>query len=78
MSMHSISGSPVEAKYLGKTLSGGLRTGFNPIGANLVAVSLLLTALSVWQITGDGEAMAFEGWALVAIYVILAVFTLYE
>jgi Ca2+:H+ antiporter len=40
--------------------------------------ALLLTALSVWQITGDGEAVAFAGWALVAIYVILAVFTLYE
>jgi hypothetical protein len=32
----------------------------------------------MWQITGDGEAVEFEGWALVAIYVILAVFTLYE
>ena len=40
--------------------------------------ALLLTALSMWQITGDGEAVAFEGWALVAIYLILAVFTLYE
>ena len=40
--------------------------------------ALLLTALSVWQITGDGEAVAFEGWALVALYVILAAFTLYE
>jgi Ca2+:H+ antiporter len=40
--------------------------------------ALLLTALAVWQITGDGEAVAFEGWALVAIYVILAVFTLYD
>jgi Ca2+:H+ antiporter len=40
--------------------------------------ALLLTSLSVWQITGDGEAVAFEGWALVAIYVILAAFTLYE
>jgi Ca2+:H+ antiporter len=40
--------------------------------------ALLLTALAMWQITGDGEAVAFEGWALVAIYVILAVFTLYE
>ena len=28
--------------------------------------------------TGDGEAAAFEGWALVALYVILATFTLYE
>jgi len=40
--------------------------------------ALLVTALAVWQITGDGEAVAFEGWALVAIYVILAVFTLYD
>jgi len=40
--------------------------------------ALLLTALAMWQITGDGEAMAFEGWALVAIYVILATLTLYE
>ena len=46
--------------------------------APVLIAALLLTALSVWQITGDGEAMAFEGWALVAIYVILAVFTLYE
>ena len=27
---------------------------------------------------GDGEAAAFEGWALVALYVILATLTLYE
>ena len=27
---------------------------------------------------GDGEAVAFEGWALVPIYVILATLTLYE
>jgi Ca2+:H+ antiporter len=40
--------------------------------------ALLLTALAVWQITGDGEAVAFEGWALVALYLILAVFTLYD
>jgi Ca2+:H+ antiporter len=44
----------------------------------VLIAALLLTALSMWQITGDGEAVAFEGWALVAIYVILAVFTLYE
>ena len=35
-------------------------------------------ALAVWQVTGDGEAAAFEGWALVAIYVILAVLTFFE
>ncbi len=40
--------------------------------------ALALTALSVWQVTGDGEAAEFEGWALVALYVILAAFTLYE
>jgi Ca2+:H+ antiporter len=40
--------------------------------------ALLLTALAVWQITGDGEAVAFEGWALVAIYVILGALTLFE
>jgi Ca2+:H+ antiporter len=40
--------------------------------------ALALTALAVWQVTGDGEAAAFEGWALVALYVILAALTLYE
>ncbi|MGH2832446.1 MAG: sodium:proton exchanger [Solirubrobacteraceae bacterium] len=40
--------------------------------------ALALTALAVWQVTGDGEAAAFEGWALVALYVILATVTLYE
>jgi Ca2+:H+ antiporter len=40
--------------------------------------ALLIMALAVWQVTGDGEAAAFEGWALVAIYIILAVLTFYE
>jgi Ca2+:H+ antiporter len=40
--------------------------------------ALALTALALWQVTGDGEAAEFEGWALVALYVILAAFTLYE
>jgi Ca2+:H+ antiporter len=40
--------------------------------------ALALTALAVWQVTGDGEAAAFEGWALVALYVIMATLTLYE
>jgi len=40
--------------------------------------ALALTAVTVWQVTDDGEARAFEGWALVAIYAILAVITLYE
>jgi len=40
--------------------------------------ALVLTALALSQITGDGEAATFEGWALVALYVVLATFTLYE
>ena len=40
--------------------------------------ALALTALAVWQVTGDGEALEFEGWALVALYVILATLTQYE
>lgn len=40
--------------------------------------ALAIMALAVWQVTGDGEAVAFEGWALVAVYVILAVLTFYE
>jgi Ca2+:H+ antiporter len=35
-------------------------------------------AIAVWQITGDGEAVAFEGWALVALYVILATIVWFE
>jgi Ca2+:H+ antiporter len=40
--------------------------------------ALLVTALAMWQITGDGEAVAFEGLALIAIYLTLAGITLYE
>jgi Ca2+:H+ antiporter len=40
--------------------------------------ALLLTTLALAQVTGDGEAAAFEGWALVALYVILGTLTLYE
>ncbi len=40
--------------------------------------ALLVMALAMWQVTSDGEAAAFEGWALVALYVILATLTLYE
>ena len=35
-------------------------------------------AIAVWQITGDGEAVAFEGLALVALYVILATIVWFE
>ena len=40
--------------------------------------ALAVMAIAVWQITGDGEAVAFEGWALVALYIVLAVLTFYE
>ena len=40
--------------------------------------ALALGTLALWQITGDGEAAEFEGWALVALYVILGALTLYE
>jgi Ca2+:H+ antiporter len=40
--------------------------------------ALFLTAISIWQITTDGEATAFEGWALMAAYGVLAALTLYE
>lgn len=40
--------------------------------------ALALMALTMWQVTADGEAAAFEGWALVALYVILATLALYE
>jgi Ca2+:H+ antiporter len=40
--------------------------------------ALAVSAVAVWQITEDGEGRVYEGWALVAIYAILAVITLYE
>jgi Ca2+:H+ antiporter len=40
--------------------------------------ALFLTALAVWQITGDGEAQPFEGVALLALYVMVATFAWFE
>jgi Ca2+:H+ antiporter len=40
--------------------------------------AFLLTALAVAQVTGDGEAAEFEGWSLVALYVVLGAIALYE
>jgi Ca2+:H+ antiporter len=40
--------------------------------------ALALTAIAVWAITGDGRAVAFEGWALVGFYAILAALVWYE
>jgi Ca2+:H+ antiporter len=38
--------------------------------------ALLVTAIAIWQITGDGEAAEFEGAALIGLYVVLAAFAL--
>src|SRR5262249_13641389 len=46
----------------------------NPVYVAAVAV----TAIAVWQITGDGEACAFEGLALVAMSIVLATVTYFE
>src|SRR4051812_13961513 len=40
--------------------------------------ALVVTALAMWQITGDGEALLFEGTALVGLYVILATLMWFE
>ncbi|MBV9310512.1 MAG: hypothetical protein JOZ73_06760 [Solirubrobacterales bacterium] len=40
--------------------------------------ALFVTALIVWQVTGDGEATPFEGAALVATFVILATVAAFE
>jgi Ca2+:H+ antiporter len=40
--------------------------------------ALFGTAVLVWQITGDGEATTFEGAALIATFVILAMVAAYE
>lgn len=37
----------------------------------VLIVALAFAALAIWQITGDGKASAYEGFALVALYVIL-------
>ena len=44
----------------------------------MYVAALAVTAVAVWQITGDGEAYAYEGLALVAMYVVLATVTFYE
>ncbi|HEY7693492.1 MAG TPA: hypothetical protein VH816_14235 [Gaiellaceae bacterium] len=46
----------------------------NPVYIGALAV----TALAIWQITGDGEAYAYEGLALVAMYAVLATVVFYE
>jgi Ca2+:H+ antiporter len=59
-------------------ISLALATSLTFALAPLYVGALVLSALAVWQVTGDGEALAFEGFALVAMYVILAIVALYE
>jgi Ca2+:H+ antiporter len=40
--------------------------------------ALFGTAVIVWQITGDGEATVFEGVALIAAFVILAIVAAFQ
>jgi Ca2+:H+ antiporter len=40
--------------------------------------ALLVMAIAVWQVTGDGEAVMFEGLSLIGLFVILATVTYFE
>ena len=40
--------------------------------------ALALTAIALWQITGDGKAYLYEGLALVSLYVVLATLVWFE
>jgi len=40
--------------------------------------ALALTAIALWQVTGDGKAVLFEGMALVSLYVVLATLVWFE
>ena len=44
----------------------------------IYAGALALTAIAVWQVTGDGEATEFEGYALMGTYVVLATIAFYD
>lgn len=40
--------------------------------------ALALTAIALWQVTGDGKAVLFEGLALVSLYVVLVTLVWFE
>jgi Ca2+:H+ antiporter len=44
----------------------------------VLIAALALSSIAIWQITGDGRAMPFEGWALVALYVVLGTLVWFE
>ena len=49
-----------------------------PTGGLVLVVALVFAALAIWQITGDGQAPAYEGLALVATYALLATVVWFE
>ena len=56
------------------TMHTSLTFSLRPVYVGALAVS----AIVIWLITDDGEGHPFEGWALVATYVVLAMITIYE
>jgi Ca2+/H+ antiporter len=40
--------------------------------------ALAISAILVWQITGDGEGTRFEGAALAGVYIVLATIAAFE
>jgi Ca2+:H+ antiporter len=49
-----------------------------PADGLVLVVALVFTALALWQITGDGQAPGYEGFALVATYAVLATVVWFE
>jgi Ca2+:H+ antiporter len=49
-----------------------------PPGGHALVVALVFAALAIWQITGDGEAAGYEGFALIATYGVVATVAWYE
>jgi Ca2+/H+ antiporter len=44
----------------------------------LLIVAMVLTAVIVWQVIGDGEAYIYERFALIGLYLVLAAVSFYE
>jgi len=44
----------------------------------ILVVALAFSAIAIWQITGDGEAAGYEGFALIALYVTIATVAWFE
>jgi Ca2+:H+ antiporter len=59
-------------------ISFGLATTLTFSLPPVYAGALVLTALALAQVTFDGEAAAFEGWALIAAFVVLATLAQFE